>query len=74
MVTIAAWKWKWSLTQRWTLFWTPRATKAKVYFLRTYRYRSGYNFIGGISLPLLGTVQLDLEPNFKLTVISEEIK
>ena len=67
-ILLAAWHWKWSLTWRWHLSWSPGLSgRVGPYFMRMYRYKPGLNFCAGVNLPLLGSFNVQTQPNMHLT-------
>lgn len=71
-ILLAALHWKWSLTWRWHLSWSPGLSgRVGPYFMRTYRYKPGLNFCAGVNLPLLGSFNVQTQPNMHLTPNAE---
>lgn len=63
-ILLAAWHRKQSLTWRWHLSWHPGLSDTVgLYFLRTYRYKPGLNFLAGLNLPLFGSFSLQTQPS-----------
>ena len=67
-ILLAAWHWKWSLTWRLHLSWSPGLSgRAGLYFMRTYRYKPWLIFHAGLNLPVIGSFSVQTQPNMPLT-------
>ncbi len=67
VVLLAAWHSKSSLTWRVSVCWNPNLSgKVGPYFMRTHRYDPGLNFNAGLNLPLLGSFNVQTQPNTPL--------
>ena len=66
-ILLAAWHRKSPLAWRVHLSWNPGLSgKVGPYFMRTHRYCSGLNFNAGLNLPLLGSCNVQTQPNMPL--------
>lgn len=64
---IASWHWKWSLTWRWVITYTKKHSgNVGFYFRRVYKYSKGLNFHCGFNLPIIGSVNIQTQPNMKI--------
>ena len=63
-ILIASWHWKWSITWRFHISWTPRLEgRVGFYFSRVYKHQPGLNFHTGFNIPVLGSFSIQTQPN-----------
>lgn len=73
--TVVSLHWKWSLTWRWSLSWSPEQSgETGLHCMRTHRYNKGLNFRCVLSLPGLGTLDLQTQPNMMIKRVSPSVR